>query len=64
MVAGCKGRGGARPGAGRKPIASEEKRVAVTVKVSPETRKKIIEIKARGYKKGRILDRAVEEFSI
>lgn len=56
--------GGARTGAGRKAKAQEEKRVTVTVKVAPETRIKLDEIKARGYKIGRLLDKAVEEFSL
>lgn len=56
--------GGRRDGAGRKPTPPENKRVTVTVKVAPETRKKLDELKARGCKIGRIIDLAVEEFPI
>lgn len=52
-------RGGKREGAGRKPALPQDKRVTVTVKVSPETKRKLDELKNGGCKIGRLFDELV-----
>lgn len=52
--------GGRREGAGRK--ASHSKRVTVTVRVLPETRERIAELKKDGVLIGKLVDDAVAEF--
>ena len=41
-------RGGARPGAGRKCLAPEARRVPVCFSVSPEARRKLQELRQKG----------------
>ena len=41
--------GGKRPGAGRKPIDPKEKRVQVSISVSPDTKDTIRELREKGY---------------
>ena len=54
-------RGGARPGAGRKAINPDEKRVQMVVTVDRDTRDKLQAIsKARRMKPGRIIDEMVK----
>lgn len=54
-------RGGARPGAGRKAIDPEEKRVQMVVTIDRETREKLQAIsKARNMNPGRIIDEMVK----
>lgn len=52
-------KGGARPGAGRP--RSKEGRITMTVRVLPETRKRVAWLKARGVRIGRLFDSAVYE---
>ena len=54
-------RGGARPGAGRKAVDPEEKRVQITISVNRETIERLNSIsKARRMKPGRIIDEMVK----
>ena len=54
-------RGGARPGAGRKSVDPEEKRVQMVVTIDRETRDKLNAIsRARRMKPGRIIDEMVK----
>lgn len=54
-------RGGARPGAGRKAMPQDEKRVQMVLTISAETRDRIKAIsKATGKKPGKILDEMVK----
>lgn len=41
--------GGKRPGAGRKPINPKEKKVQVSISVSPDTKDTIRELREKGY---------------
>ena len=41
--------GGKRRGAGRKPIDPKEKRVQVSISVSPDTKDTIRELREKGY---------------
>ena len=55
-------RGGARPGAGRKAVDPEEKRVQITISVHRYTRDKINAIsRAKGISPGRVVDEMVKE---
>lgn len=53
-------RGGARKGAGRKPMIRGEVRETFTCRVSPETKATIAELRAKGVNIGELLDRAVK----
>lgn len=52
--------GGKRPGAGRKAIPQEQKRVQVSVTVSPETKAKIAQLRREGVQVSRRLHVLVE----
>lgn len=54
-------RGGARPGAGRKPASIDKKRIQVSISVSPETKRKIDELRERKVKIGQIVDDAIRQ---
>ena len=55
-------RGGARPGAGRKPADPETKRVQMVISVSRHTRDILNETsKGCGIKPGRIIDNLVKD---
>ena len=54
-------RGGARPGAGRKSVDPDDKRVQMVITVDRDTRDKLNAIsKARRMKPGRIIDEMVK----
>lgn len=54
-------RGGARPGAGRKPADPEDKRVQMVITISPETRDRLKSIsRARHIRIGRLIDEMVK----
>ena len=54
--------GGARPGAGRKSVDPEEKRVQLVVTIERETKDRLQAIaKARHMKIGRIIDEMVSQ---
>lgn len=56
-----KTRGGARPGAGRKPADPEDKRVQMVITIDQDTRDKLKAIsKARKMKIGRLIDEMVK----
>ena len=57
-------RGGARRGAGRKPQTPGEVRATFTCRVSPETKRTIADLRARGVNIGELLDRAVKRESL
>lgn len=52
------GRGGARSGAGRKPSGDAPK-VPYTIKIKPETRRRIDELKESGFSLGKCVDEMV-----
>lgn len=54
------GRGGARSGAGRKPSGDTPK-VPYTIKIKPETRRRIDELKVEGFSLGRSVDEMMEK---
>ena len=55
-------RGGARPGAGRKPADPETKRVQMVISVSRHTRDILQEVsQGCGIKPGRIIDNLVKD---
>jgi len=51
-------RGGKRVGAGRKP-SGEAPKVPYTIRIKPETRRRIDELKAEGFSPGRCVDEMV-----
>lgn len=53
-------RGGKREGAGRKPTGAAPK-VPYTIKIKPETRRRIDELKVEGFSLGRCVDEMVEK---
>lgn len=55
-------RGGFRPGSGRKPAAQETKRVNISISVSPDTKKKIEELRSRNIKVGQVLDDLIRQY--
>lgn len=55
-------RGGARPGSGRKPVSTEDKRVQMVITISRHTRDILLEAsKGCGVKPGRIIDNLVKD---
>ena len=56
-------RGGARKGAGRKAVTPGEIRVHFSCRISPRTAATIKELKAQGVTIGRIIDKAIENYS-
>lgn len=55
------GRGGKRPGAGRKLLA-DAPRVAISARVSQETKDILLELRSRGLSTGQVLDQAVADY--
>ena len=56
------GRGGKRLGAGRKPAPVNEKKVTLSVRISPESRRRLAEISKReGKSAGRMLEEYIAE---
>lgn len=53
-------RGGKRAGAGRKP-SGETPKVPYTIKIKPETRRRIDELKVEGFSLGRSVDEMMEK---
>ena len=62
MMAEVKQRGGARKGAGRKPQPDSEKRVAVTLSVSPETRILMNALKRKQINISRVFDDSIKTY--
>ena len=55
-------KGGKRIGAGRKPSPVNEKRVTLSVRITPEARRKLAQIvKAEGKSAGRFLEDCIAE---
>lgn len=58
-------RGGARPGAGRKPADPETKRVQMVISVSQHTRDILQDIhRVLGERPGRVIDRLIKDLEI
>lgn len=55
-------RGGSRPGAGRKSASIDKKRVQVSISVSPQTKRMIDELRARGLKVGQVVDELIRQY--
>lgn len=56
-------RGGSRPGSGRKSASQEEKRVQISISVSPQTKSRIQELRRRRkIKVGRLVDELIERY--
>lgn len=54
--------GGARPGSGRKPTSQEEKRVQISISVSPETKRMIDELRRRKVNVGQVEDELIRQY--
>lgn len=54
-------KGGARPGAGRKCLAPEARRVSVSISVSQGTMNMVRELRESGYKISAMLEDAIKE---
>lgn len=54
-------KGGARPGAGRKCLAPEARRVSVSISVSQGTINMVRELRESGYKISAMLEDAIKE---
>ena len=54
-------KGGARPGAGRKCLAPEARRVTISISVSQGTMKMVRELRGSGYKISAMLEDAIKE---
>lgn len=55
-------RGGARPGSGRKSASQEEKRVQISISVSPRTKEMIQEMRRKKLKVGQIVDELIRQY--
>ena len=55
------GRGGKRPGAGRK-LYADVPRVSISARVSQETKDTLLELRNRGLSTGQVLDQAVADY--
>ena len=55
------GRGGKRPGAGRK-MYSGSLRVTISARVAKETKERIDQLRKGGWSTGQIIDKAVADF--
>ena len=55
------GRGGKRPGAGRK-LYSDAPRVAISARVSQDTKDLLLELRSKGQSTGQVLDQAVADY--
>ena len=55
-------RGGSRPGSGRKSASQEEKRVQISISVSPETKTMIQELRRRKVKIGPVVDELIRQY--
>lgn len=55
-------RGGARPGSGRKPAATEKKRIQISISVSPQTKKMVDEMRKRKVKVGQVVDDLIRQY--
>lgn len=58
--------GGSRPGSGRKKgvsiIPAENKRVQISVSISPETKDRLSQLRDRGVKIGKLIDELVRKY--
>lgn len=55
-------RGGSRPGSGRKSAAQEDKRVQISISVSPKTQRRIEELRTKKVKVGRLVDELISRY--
>ena len=55
------GRGGKRPGAGRKAFA-DSPRVVISARVAQETKERIDQLRKEGWSTGQLIDRMVADF--
>lgn len=55
-------RGGARPGSGRKSASQDEKRVQISISVSPQTKEMIQEMRRKKLKVGQIVDELIRQY--
>lgn len=55
-------RGGKRADSGRKKLSEERKRVQVSLSVSPETKRRITELRERKVKVGEVIDELVRQY--
>ena len=53
--------GGARPGAGRKRLAPEAKKVSVTISVSGDVARKLRELRGNGYPINQVLETIIHK---
>lgn len=56
-------RGGARPGSGRPTKSKDGARVTFSVMISPVTRRRITELRAKGVKLGEAIDDMVKQLA-
>ena len=55
-------RGGSRPRCGRKPAAQGKKRSQISISVSPETKRRIDEIRKRKVHVGQVVDELIHQY--
>lgn len=55
------GRGGKRPGAGRR-MQSDSPRVVISARVAQETKERIDELRKEGFTTGQLIDKLVSDF--
>lgn len=55
-------RGGSRPGSGRKLAVQEKKRIQISISVSPETKRRISELRGRKVKVGQVMDELIHQY--
>ena len=55
-------RGGSRPGSGRKPSVQEKKRIQISISVSPETKRRIGELREKKVKVGQVVDELIHQY--
>ena len=55
-------RGGSRPGCGRKAAIQEKKRIQISISVSPETKRRIGELRGRKVKVGQVVDELIRQY--
>ena len=55
-------RGGSRPGSCRKPAVQEKKRIQISIRVSPETKRMIDELRRRKVKVGQVVDELIRQY--
>lgn len=54
--------GGKRDGSGRPSINREDKRVQISISVSPDTMRRVQELREQGVKVGQVVDELIRDY--